>query len=197
MRGCGKTGRSRSDVASAFQEVTTQQGGKTRKWAAAIKRGPRGRHEMEQSQERGGETGSSQRRQRWRGAGRSVMRKVTSKWTKLCERPGGSNCVITLVSPDPCTRILSHFSLVRPCVTPRTVAHQSPLSMGFSRHEYWSEWPFPSPGHLPDPGIEPALAGGFFTTETPRKPQGYFLILQFSGCSTYLPPQERAAAQFI
>ena len=44
--------------------------------------------------------------------------------------------------------------------------------MGFSRQEYWSELPFPSPGDLPDPGIElasPALAGGFFTTEPPGK----------------------------
>ena len=51
------------------------------------------------------------------------------------------------------------------------VAHQAPLSMGFSRQEYWSGLPFPSPGDLPDPGIKPespespALAGGFFTTE--------------------------------
>ena len=48
-----------------------------------------------------------------------------------------------------------------------TVAHQAPLSMGFPRQEYWSELLFPSPGNLPDPGIEPAspaLAGGFFTT---------------------------------
>ena len=38
---------------------------------------------------------------------------------------------------------------------PRAVAYQSPLSMGFSRQEYWSGLPFPSPGDLPDPGIEP------------------------------------------
>ena len=47
--------------------------------------------------------------------------------------------------------------------TPWTVAHQSPLSMGFSRQEYWNGLPFPSPGDLPDPGIEPgspALHGG-------------------------------------
>ena len=41
-------------------------------------------------------------------------------------------------------------------VTPWTVAHQAPLSTGFSRQEYWRELPFPSPGDLPDPGIEPA-----------------------------------------
>ena len=40
-------------------------------------------------------------------------------------------------------------------VTPWTVACQAPLSMGFSRQEYWSGLPFPSPGDLPDPGIEP------------------------------------------
>ena len=57
-------------------------------------------------------------------------------------------------------------------VTLWTVACQAPLSMGFSRQEYWSELPCPSPGDLPDPGItsvsltSPALAGGFFTTST-------------------------------
>ena len=40
-------------------------------------------------------------------------------------------------------------------VTPWTVAHQASLSMGFSRQEYWSGLPFPSPGDLPNPGIEP------------------------------------------
>ena len=40
-------------------------------------------------------------------------------------------------------------------VTPWTVVHQAPLSMEFSRQEYWSGLPFPSPGDLPDPGIEP------------------------------------------
>ena len=63
--------------------------------------------------------------------------------------------------------------------TPRTAAFQGPLSMGFSRQEYWSGLPFPSPGDLPDPGIvpmSPALAGGFFTTETPGKPGGLYTI---------------------
>ena len=52
-------------------------------------------------------------------------------------------------------------------MTPWTVARQAPLSIGFLKQEYWSELPFPSPGDLPDPGIEPtslkssALAGGF------------------------------------
>ena len=51
-----------------------------------------------------------------------------------------------------------------------TVAQQAPQSMTFSRKEYWSVWPRPPPGNLPDPGTEPVsltspgLAGGFFTT---------------------------------
>ena len=56
------------------------------------------------------------------------------------------------------------------CVTPWTIALQAPLSMEFSRQEYWSRLLFPTPRDLPDPGIEPMspeLAGGFFTTETP------------------------------
>ena len=57
--------------------------------------------------------------------------------------------------------------------TPWTVACQTPLSIGFPRQEYWSSLPFPSPGDLPDPGIEPmspTLAGRYFTTEPPGKP---------------------------
>jgi len=57
-----------------------------------------------------------------------------------------------------------------------TIPHQAPLSMEFSRQEYWSRLPLPSPGDLPNPGIRPAspaLAGRCFTTEptegvTPR-----------------------------
>ena len=54
-----------------------------------------------------------------------------------------------------------------------TIAHQAPPSMGFSRQECWSGLPFPSPGDLPNPRIEPAspaLAGGFFVTEPPGTP---------------------------
>ena len=53
------------------------------------------------------------------------------------------------------------------------VAHQALPSIGFCRQEYWSGLPFPSPGGLLDPRIEPAsstLAGKFFTTEPPGKP---------------------------
>ena len=71
--------------------------------------------------------------------------------------------------------VLSRFSCVQLFVTLRTVAHQAPLSMGFSRQEYWSILPCPPPGDLPDPGIDsasfkfPALANEFFTTSTTRE----------------------------
>ena len=73
-----------------------------------------------------------------------------------------------------------------PFATLRIVAHQAPLSMGFSWQEYWSGLPFPPPEDLPDPGIEPAspvslaLAGGFFITESPRKPLENFLTVSQS-----------------
>ena len=66
--------------------------------------------------------------------------------------------------------VLSHFRHVRLCMTLWTVACQAPLSMGFSRQEYWSGLPCPSPQDLPYLGTEPAsfmppaLAGEFFTT---------------------------------
>ena len=50
--------------------------------------------------------------------------------------------------------MLSHFSHVQLFATPWTVVHQAPLFMGFSRQEYWSGWPCPPPGDLPNPGIE-------------------------------------------
>ena len=64
-------------------------------------------------------------------------------------------------------------------VTPWTIAYPAPLSTESSRQEYWSGLPYPTPGYLPDPGIEPAslvspaLAGGFFTTGPPGKQVKY------------------------
>ena len=53
--------------------------------------------------------------------------------------------------------LLSRFTRVQLFVTPWTIAHQAPLSTGFSRQEYWSGLPCPPPGDLPDSGIEPML----------------------------------------
>ena len=67
------------------------------------------------------------------------------------------------------------FSQAQLFATPWTVAHQAPLSMGFSKQEHWSELPLPTLGDLPHPGIKPmllispALAGGFSATEPPGK----------------------------
>ena len=64
-------------------------------------------------------------------------------------------------------------------VTPRTTAHQAPLSMGLPRQGYWSGLPFPSPRDPPDPGIEPvslaspALAGGFLYHCATQEAQGF------------------------
>ena len=68
--------------------------------------------------------------------------------------------------------VLGHIQLF---ATLWTGGHQAPLSMGFSRQEYWTGLPFPTPGDLPDPGIEPAspaLAGRFSLTALPGEP-GY------------------------
>ena len=68
-------------------------------------------------------------------------------------------------------KLLSH---VRLFATPWTVAYQAPLSMGFSRQEYWGGLSFPSPGDLPNPGIElgsPALQADSLLSEPPGKPK--------------------------
>ena len=116
----------------------------------------------------------------------SNMSSVHSIWTELATRSVLSNhtsghdlhmsicpCLSLFVCPVPLPHISRCCCLVsKLCLTviPWTVAHQAPLSMGFPRQENWSGLPFPSPEDLPNPGIEPtspALAGGFFTTETP------------------------------
>ena len=77
------------------------------------------------------------------------------------------------------------LSPVQLFVTSWTVARQAPLSMEFSRQEYWSGLPFPSSVALPDPGMEPvspespAPAGGFFATGPPGKLKDLSLGLQF------------------
>jgi len=68
------------------------------------------------------------------------------------------------------------LSRVQLFATPWTVAYQAPLSMGFSRQECWSGLPFPSPGDLPNPGIEPgslALRADTLPSEPPGKPKRY------------------------
>ena len=94
-----------------------------------------------------------------------------------CPRPGPSQ-ISPWVSPLICVLgdvVVQSLSPVRLFVTSRTAAHQAPLSMGLPWHQYWSGLPFPPPGGLPNPGIEPAsteapaLPGRCFTPEPPGK----------------------------
>ena len=84
--------------------------------------------------------------------------------------------------------VLSHFSRLWLCATLWTVNLQSPLSMGFSRQEYWRGLPYPPPGNLPNPGIEPAylksptLAGRFFATSATCE-----ALEVFHGCFSVSP----------
>ena len=121
--------------------------------------------------------------------------KVTSQWQSqklgylqgfLTEgsfeplNPLQASCLFCCFSSDSALLINSNLLLFSSSVisnsfvTPWTVAHQAPVSMGFPRREYWNGLPFPSPRDLPDSGIErgsPALAGGFLPlSHSPGKP---------------------------
>ena len=79
----------------------------------------------------------------------------TRQWPSWTLSP---TCLVSKLCPTP--------------ATPQTVAHQAPLSMGFSRQVYWSRWSFPFPGDLSDQKIDrvSTLAGRLFTTELHEKP---------------------------
>ena len=104
----------------------------------------------------------------------------------------------TFLTTDVCLWVFSYVQLF---VALWTVAHRDPLFMDFSRQEYWSGLAFPTPGDLPNPGIEPAClassasAGGFFTTSATWEAWELGLafsyrniVIQMGG----LKPQERA-----
>ena len=85
-----------------------------------------------------------------------------------------------------------------------TVAHQAPLSMGFSTQEYWSGLPCPPAGDLPDSRMEltslmsPALAGGFFTTDAAWEAQdGFLCYLEYKAKSSPQPPTSPHADCFL
>ena len=80
-------------------------------------------------------------------------------------------CVITQIFIICCGCLVTQACLL--FCDPVDCSLQASLSIGLSRQEYWNGLPFPSPGHLPDPGINPrspSLAGGFFTIDLPGKP---------------------------
>ena len=91
------------------------------------------------------------------------------------------------------------MSRIQLFATPWTVAHQAPPSMGFSRQEYRSALPFPSPGDLPNPGVEPrspALQADALTSEPPGKPVIVFRSDQIrsvtQSCPTLCDPMNRS-----
>ena len=85
--------------------------------------------------------------------------------------PGSQTVLFSQKTSPVCMR--SPFSCVRLFVTPWTIAHQAPLSMGISRQEYWSGLPCPAPGDLldKDRALVSCIAGRFFIAEPPEKPQ--------------------------
>ena len=87
-------------------------------------------------------------------------------------------CVCLWVYAHGC--VLNH---VRLFVTPWTLAREAPLSLEFSRQEYWKGLPFPPPQDLPDTRIKPrspSLAGGFFTTGPPGKPMYVYTHMYYT-----------------
>ena len=96
-----------------------------------------------------------------------------SDWTLIsCVSCTGSWVLYHCVSVCVCVCVLNHFRCVQLFATLLTIAHQAPVSMGFSRQESWSGLPCLPSGDLPNPGIKPpsfislALAAGFFNTST-------------------------------
>ena len=88
--------------------------------------------------------------------------------------PEKKSTTALLITPKPLTVSVQSLSCVQLFATPWTVAYQASLSIGFSRQQCWSGLPFPSPGDLPDPGIEPgspALHADALPSEPPGKPR--------------------------
>ena len=108
-----------------------------------------------------------------RGAWRVTVHRVAKIWTGLKEFSTHAQLIYNVVFVS---SVQQSDSVAQSCPTltsPWTEACQAPLSMRFSRQEYWSGLPFPSPGHPPNPGMEPcspALQVDSLPTELPGKP---------------------------
>ena len=112
---------------------------------------------------------------------RSITRRMnkqtvysTKKNELLINTTTERNCKIIVLFKRRCVLSAQSLSRTQLSATPRTVAHQAPLSMGFSRQEYWSGLPCPPPGDLPDPEIKPrspTLQADSLPSEPQGKPQ--------------------------
>ena len=154
-------------------------------WSQRGQRCPQQRQPWKRKKERVGEKKETEKR----GTGREMLSRCRTRESgddKICiHRPHhsgadncGCHCELLLHGTDlydystRCVWVLSCFSHIQLFATLRTIARQTPLSIGFCRQEYWSGVPFPSPGDLPNPRIEPtslvssALTSRFFTTST-------------------------------
>ena len=119
------------------------------------------RHEFEQTPDR------LKDREMVQIHGVSKSRAQLSNWTT-------TKYLETCLAHNRCLKMkVKSLSRVQLFVTPGTVAYQAPPSTGFSRQEYWSGLPFPSPGYLPNPGVKPgspAFQADALTSEPPGKP---------------------------
>ena len=126
---------------------------------------------------------ASTSRQSWR----AICENLASAGLLAAELAGGQEGACHLQLPLCCASSLSRVQLF---ATPWTVARQAPLSMGFSRQEYWSGLLCPPPGDLPDPGIKPrspALQVDSLPTESPGKP------FHWHSLNDQWPPQPKCA----
>ena len=111
------------------------------------------------------------------------------------EHNKSSCCLLSTIGKALCLCVLSRSSRVWLFVTLWTAARQAPLSMGFSRHEYWSGLPCPPPRDRPNPGIEPAslmspaLQADSLPTEPPGKPGKALYWALSTHCLTWSPQQ--------
>ena len=105
-----------------------------------------------------------------RGWGDLYLSTASFLHVSLSHSPGCTSFQLRLSESSLLVAPLTIFQLL--CATPWTVAHQAPLSMGFSRQEYWSGLPLPPPGDLPDPRLKPtsnaspALTGSLYLCAT-------------------------------
>ena len=119
-------------------------------------------------------------REAWRAVVHGVAKSRTrlSDWTEL---------MLSLLCFSNVPQSVCALSHVQHFATPWTVAHQAPLSTGFSRQEYWSRLPFSSPGDLPDPGIEPRSPTSRADALTSEPPGKLCFMLCSPVCCLYLP----------